>query len=223
MIEGSFIVIEGIDGAGTTTQAELLANWFRGRGLPALTTHEPTDGPVGSMIRQVLTNRLVVCGITGPRAPAWATMALLFAADRLDHLESEIVPNLLDGVTVISDRYDLSSLAYQSATATGSDLEAGKVVTWVRELNKHARRPDLTIVLDVHPEVAAQRRRKRAGSAELYEELDLQKSLARAYEQAERFVPGDTLVHVEGNGPPERVHEDVVSAVRRIRGEPAAS
>ena len=65
MIEGSFIVVEGIDGAGTTTQSELLAEWFRGRGLPEHITHEPTDGPVGSMIRQVLTNRLVVRGSRG--------------------------------------------------------------------------------------------------------------------------------------------------------------
>jgi dTMP kinase len=221
MIEGSFIVIEGIDGAGTTTQSEMLASWFRSRGLPAHTTHEPTDGPIGSQIRQVLTNRLVVCGITGPRAPAWATMALLFAADRLDHLESEIVPNLLDGVTVISDRYDLSSLAYQSATATGSEIEAAKVIGWVRELNKHARRPDLTIVLDVDPEVAATRRNTRGTSSELYEETGLQRALARAYLQAEKFVPGDTVVHVDGNGPIDSIHAQVVEAVRRIRGEPA--
>ncbi|MBI5531945.1 MAG: dTMP kinase [Deltaproteobacteria bacterium] len=221
MIEGSFIVIEGIDGAGTTTQADLIASWFRTRGLPAHTTHEPTDGPVGSLIRQVLTNRLVVCGITGPRAPAWTTMALLFAADRLDHLESEILPNLLDGVTVISDRYDLSSLAYQSATATGSEVEALKVTAWVRELNKHARRPDLTIVLDVDAEVAAKRRRKRGSSTELYEETELQRALARAYLQAEKFVPGDTVVHIDGNGPVEQIHQAIVEAVRKTRGEPA--
>jgi dTMP kinase len=220
MIEGSFIVIEGIDGAGTTTQTDLIANWFRWRGLPAHTTHEPTDGPVGSMIRQVLTNRLVVCGITGSRAPAWTTMALLFAADRLDHLESEVLPNLLDGVTVISDRYDLSSLAYQSATATGSELEAANVISWVRELNKYARRPDLTIVLDVDAEVAAKRRRKRGSSAELYEETDLQKALARAYMQVEKFIPGDTVVHVDGNGPVDRIHTAIVEAVRKTRGEP---
>jgi dTMP kinase len=220
MIEGSFIVIEGIDGAGTTTQSALLAKWFRTRGLPALTTHEPTDGPIGSQIRQVLTNRLVVNGITGPRAPAWTTMALLFAADRLDHLESEIVPNLLDGVTVISDRYDLSSLCYQSATATGSALEASKVVAWVRELNRHARRPDLTIVLDVKPEVAAQRRVRRGNTTELYEENELQRSLAKAYAEAEKFVPGDTVVHIDGNGDPDDIHQQLVAAVKRVRGDP---
>jgi len=219
MIEGTFIVVEGIDGAGTTTQSDLLADWFRGRGLPVHTTHEPTDGPVGSLIRQVLTNRLVVNGITGPRAPAWATMALLFAADRLDHLEAEIVPNLLDGVTVISDRFDLSSLAYQTATATGSEAEAAKVVAWVRELNRQARRPDLTIVVNVDPEVAAHRRRQRGLATELYEDLELQRALAKAYSQADKLVPGDTVVYVDGNGTPEQVHEAMVAAVKRVRGE----
>jgi len=219
MIEGSFIVIEGIDGAGTTTQSERLADWFRGRGLPVHVTHEPTDGPVGSLIRQVLTNRLVVQGITGPRAPNWATMALLFAADRLDHLEAEVVPNLLDGVTVISDRFDLSSLAYQTATATGSEAEALKVVAWVRELNRHARRPDLTLVVNVDPAVAAERRKKRGLATELYEDLELQRALAKAYSQAERLVPGDTVVHVDGNGTPEEVFQGLIGAVKRVRGE----
>ena len=120
MIEGYFIVLEGIDGSGKSTQAEMLGRWHRDRGLPVLVTHEPTFGPIGSVIHQVLTNRLVVRGITGPRFPAWTTMALLFAADRLDHLESEILPNLLDGVTVISDRYYLSNIAYQCASGSNS-------------------------------------------------------------------------------------------------------
>src|SRR5512139_742195 len=119
MIEGLFIAIEGIDGAGTTTQAKLLFDGLRARGLPVHLTREPSDGPIGVLIRQILTGRVVVPGLQGPRAPDWATMALLFAADRLDHVEAEIAPNLADGVTVVSDRYDYSSVAYQSVTAGG--------------------------------------------------------------------------------------------------------
>lgn len=217
MIEGQFIVIEGIDGSGTSTQAAMLGKWFRGRGLPVLVTHEPTDGPIGSMIRQVLTHRLVVCGMTGPRAPTWATMTLLFAADRLDHLESSIQPNLLDGVTVISDRFDLSSLAYQSAT--GSDGSDPSIVDWVRSVNSRARRPDLTLVLDVDPAVAAQRREERAYSIELYEENTLQKSLAQAYAKAEELVPGDNVVHIDGNPDEQTVHAAIVEAVSKLRGD----
>ncbi len=217
MIEGHFIVLEGIDGSGTSTQAALLGKWFRARGLPVLVTHEPTDGPIGAMIRQVLTHRLVVCGMTGPRAPTWATMALLFAADRLDHLESSILPNLLDGVTVISDRYDLSSIAYQSITSAANVDPS--VVEWVRTINGRARRPDLTIVLDVAPEVAARRREERAYTTELYEESALQEALARSYGKAESLVPGDHLVHVDGNADVQAVHAAVVEAVRRLRGD----
>lgn len=216
MIEGHFVVIEGIDGAGTSTQAQLLSKWFRSRGLPVHLTHEPTDGPIGSLIRQVLTHRLVVCGMTGPRAPTWATMTLLFAADRLDHLESEIMPNLMDGVTVVCDRYDLSSIAYQSVSASTDDPS---ISAWVRSVNQRAKRPDLTIVLDVVSEVAAKRREIRACSTELYEDMALQTALAAAYRQAEQLVPGDAVVHIDGNESVETVHARVVEAVQRLRGE----
>ena len=108
---GKFVVLEGMDGAGTTTQAARLAEALRARGVHVRLTREPSDGPIGMMVRQVLTGRIVS---PAGRAPGWATMALLFAADRMDHVESEIEPFLLAGGTVISDRYDASSLAYQS-------------------------------------------------------------------------------------------------------------
>ena len=217
MIEGHFIVIEGIDGAGTSTQAARLGKWFRNRGLPVLVTREPTEGPIGAMIRQVLTHRLVVCGMTGPRAPTWATMALLFAADRLDHLESTIQPNLLDGVNVISDRYDLSSIAYQSASCS-EDSDDG-ISDWVRTVNGRARRPDLTIVLDVDPATAAARRAERSYTTELYEDNALQQALAEGYASAEKLVPGDNLLHVDGNGKEDEVHAAIVDAVSALRGD----
>lgn len=215
MIEGLFIAIEGIDGAGTTTQAKLLFDGLRARGLPVHLTREPSDGPVGVLIRQILTGRVVVPGLQGPRAPDWATMALLFAADRLDHVEAEIAPNLADGVTVITDRYDFSSVAYQSLTAGGGD----DAVRWVREINRQARRPDLTIVLDVDPEEAIRRRVERARAPELYEDDDLQAKLAAAYATIERAFPNDKIVHFDGSRSVEDVATDVMSAVRTLRGE----
>lgn len=218
MIEGNFIVIEGIDGAGTTTQMHQLCARFQARGLPAIATHEPTPGPVGAVIRQALQHRLVVPGVNGPRAPSWKTMALLFAADRLDHLEAEILPNLMDGVTVVSDRYDLSSLAYQSATS-GEEGPEADVIGWLRSINRHARRPDLTIVLDVPPEVAAQRRNARNQASELYEHQELQRRLAQAYLAAEQLVPGDQLVHVDGSKPLEQVADAIAEIVWGFRGD----
>lgn len=223
MIEGTFVVLEGIDGAGTSTQAERLRAYFASRGLPALVTREPTSGPVGSLIRLALTHRLVVPGAGRPRAPSWKTMALLFAADRLDHLEAEILPNLQDGVSVISDRYDLSSLAYQSATSE-EDADPTDTLAWLRALNQQARRPDLTVVLNVPPAVAEQRRRKRGAAAELYEYETLQARLAEAYRDAERLVPGDHVRHVDGNRSLDEVSADIAAAVDGFRrhGRPPA-
>ena len=216
MIEGLFITIEGIDGAGTTTHVDLAGTALAKRGLPIHTTREPSDGPIGVMIRQMLAGRIVVPGMGGARAPRWETMALLFAADRVDHLDAEIVPNLMDGVTVISDRYDYSSVAYQSAT---SGKDGSETIDWVRQLNAQARRPDLTIVLDVDPDEAARRRNERPGSRELFEDEDLQRELAAFYRDIERYFPADKIVHVDGNGSIEDTAAAVMKAIRELRGE----
>ena len=193
MIEGHFVVLEGVDGAGTTTHTKILADALRAQGLPVRTTREPSDGPVGALIRQVLTGRVVVPGLRGVSAPSTHTMALLFAADRLDHVDAEILPNLMEGVTVISDRYEHSSVAYQSVAAS---RDPG-AITWIRELNRHARRPDLTVVLDVRPEIAATRRRQRFGAVELYEQDELQARLIAFYRDIESHFPGERIVHVD--------------------------
>lgn len=215
MIEGLLIVLEGVDGAGTTTHTKLLSAALEGRGLPVRMTREPSDGPVGVQIRQFLTGRLIVPGLQGPRPPSWTTMALLFAADRMDHVESTILPNLNDGVTVLSDRYYHSSVAYQSITG-GGDLEA---VTWVKTLNQHARRPDLTIVLDIPPEVSAKRRTERNIGREIYDDGELQAQLGRFYREIDQHFPGETIVHVDSNRPTPEVAADVLRHVRVARGE----
>jgi dTMP kinase len=215
MIEGNFVVLEGVDGAGTTTHTKRLAEGLRGRGLPVHITREPSDGPVGMLLRQILTGRIVVPGIQGVRPPNWTTMALLFAADRTDHCESEIIPNLMDGVTVISDRFDYSSVAYQSITGGGGD----EVVQWVSTLNSHARRPNLTIVLDVPPDVAAKRRLTRTAGREMYDDGELQESLADFYSNIEKHFPDDNIVHVDANRDLEAVAADVMKHVRVLRNE----
>ncbi|MEI9940698.1 MAG: dTMP kinase [Pseudomonadota bacterium] len=209
---GLFVVLEGIDGCGSTTHAKLLAKALKSRGSEVVLTCEPSTGPIGSLIRQVLQRRLFVPDATGPRNFDWSTMALLFAADRMDHLDSTVAPALRAGSVVISDRYDLSSLAYQSVTAhTGSDP-----IPWIRQLNTQALRPDVTIVIDVPAEVAEERRRARGGVEEMFEARELQARLATVYARAEELVPQDRLLHVPGVGDvgavAARVFETVISA-----------
>jgi len=170
---------------------------------------------VGHLLRQILTGRVVVPGMHGARPPTWTTMALLFAADRLDHLEAEIHPNLMDGVTVVTDRYYHSSVAYQSVSAG----KAEDTTAWVREINRQARVPDLTIVLDVRAEVAADRRRARARTRELYEDESLQQELVRFYDDIETHFPGERIAHVDANVGVEEVAAEVMRLVRVLRGE----
>jgi dTMP kinase len=204
--EGRFVVLEGIDGAGTTTHVARLAERLRGDRVPVRATREPSDGPVGTLVRQVLTGRVIV---PGGRAPGWATMALLFAADRMDHVESEIEPFVSEGGVVLSDRYDASSLAYQSVS---SGAEAKEAVEWIRSLNRYVRRPDLTIVLDVSPETAAERRRHRGEAAQLYEQNEIQRALAAFYRDLKQHMPKDRIVVVDATGPVEAVHDRIWSA-----------
>ncbi len=215
MIEGLFIVLEGVDGAGTTTHTRLLSAALGSRGLPVRTTREPSDGPIGVQIRQFLTGRLVVPGLQGPRPPSWTTMALLFAADRMDHIESTILPNLNDGVTVVSDRYYHSSVAYQSITGGGEP----ETVAWVKAINQHARRPDLTIVLDIPAEVSERRRTERNIGREIFDDGDLQAQLGRFYREIDQHFPGEQIVHVDSNRPQPDVAADVLRHVRAARGE----
>jgi dTMP kinase len=213
---GLFVVLEGIDGAGTTTQAERLRAWFAAARRPVHVTREPSVGPVGSLLRLVLTQRTNLPGTYHSQ-----TMALLFAADRLDHAAAEIEPHLRDGTVVISDRYDLSSIVYQSVTASSEPDEQARVASWVRELNRYAPRPDVTVVLDVRPEVAAQRRRARGGAVELFEEGALQVRLAEGYRRAHTLLPeGDRLVVLDGNGSPDEVAERLIGVLEPLAVRP---
>jgi dTMP kinase len=192
-MSGRFVVIEGIDGSGTTTQSKRLAQRLTKEGKLARVTAEPSDGPIGGLIRQILNGRIVGANNL---APGWSTMALLFAADRMDHVEAEIAPFLQQGGIVISDRYDASSLAYQSVMSGRGGADA---VEWIRVLNRYARRPDLTIVLDVPPQLAATRRTERGEAAQLYEQNELQIALAAFYKDLAKHLPNDRVLVIDGS------------------------
>lgn len=207
---GFFIAVEGVDGCGSTTHSKRLADALRNAGRHVVHTYEPTAGPIGAMIRQVLQQKLVLPGASAPHSFGWSTMALLFAADRLDHLDSTVIPALRDGAIVVTDRYDLSSVAYQSATAPGGEL----VMPWIRELNAHALRPDLTLVIDVPLEVAEARRVSRGKAEEIFEKRAIQERLIGLYQRAAELRPGDHIVHVSGVGEVAEVAARIWEAVK---------
>ena len=204
---GLFLVLEGLDGAGTTTQASRLCTWLRGRGRKAHLTAEPSRGPIGTEIRHVLSGRLRGAGggDFDPRA-----LALLFAADRLDHWASEIRPRLEEGQDVVSDRYVLSSLAYQ-AVSTGE-------AAWVAALNAKAPSPDLTLFLRVRPAVALRRRYAATAEREIFEVPAFQRRVHRAYGQARARIvdAGERVADLDGEQPVEQVAREVARAVGMI-------
>jgi dTMP kinase len=203
-----FIVLEGIDGAGTTTQTARLVSALTAQGRRTQATREPSDGPVGVLLRQMLRGRVVS---PSGKAPASEELALLFAADRLDHGSAELRPLLADGVSVVSDRYDYSSVAYQSA----GHADLGRIA-WLRDLNRFAMRPDLTVVLDVSADVARARRLARAGAREIFDDDQLQAHLAGFYAQIDQHFPTDRIVHVDGDASADAVASAVLAAVRAL-------
>jgi dTMP kinase len=202
---GRLIVLEGVDGSGTTTQARLLQASLLARGVDCVLTAEPTPGPVGKLIRAALTHSLKADDGSTPVTLDAATLALLFAADRSDHNRRLIQPALQRGAVVISDRYTLSSLIYQSLTApSGEDW-----LPWLQHINRSALRPHLLIVLDIDAAAARERRLLRGGRPELFEQDGLQERLAAAYLQAERFSPEQAIEHLAGAQPSEVVAAEV--------------
>ena len=189
-----FIVIEGIDGAGTTTQAKLLSEWLVSRGRRCALTSEPTKGPVGALLRQILSGSVPT--------PDNDVMALLFAADRIDHLDCEVLPALEAGSDVVSDRYYHSSFTYQSLQG---DLE------WIRELNSRARAPDVTYILDLPAELAARRRRKERTSEELYERDSTQQKLEEAYRRLSDWMQGELILMLDGSLDIQAVHRAITA------------
>ncbi|HEY3355668.1 MAG TPA: dTMP kinase [Polyangia bacterium] len=203
MADGKLIVLEGIDGSGTTTQARLLTEWLRRQGAGAHLTREPSDGPVGRLIREILL---------GSHAPvAGDTMALLFAGDRADHLAREMLPQLAAGVHVITDRYYHSSLAYQA-------LEADRA--WVEELNRRARRPDVTFLLDVAAAEAERRRTAAGRPEERYDRLETQRRIAENYRELKSRLPGEDYRVLDGARPVEAVQAELRGAVAELCGLP---
>lgn len=138
----AFIVLEGIDGSGTTTHSQLLLKFLEEKGLNVYLTQEPSSSIIGDLLKKILLDENI--------PPE--TDALLFAADRLIHYKNEIVKKLGDGYIVISDRYLESSIVYQSSQTDEISIE------WIENINRFVGMPDITIILDLPPEVSLKRK-----------------------------------------------------------------
>jgi dTMP kinase len=185
-----------LDGSGKSTQAKLLAASLR-RSRNVLCTAEPSRGKIGSFIR---TRYLFE-----ERRSSIAVEALLFAADRVDHVENEIVPALKEGRLVISDRYLFSSLAYQGA--------AGLDLNWIMKINQRAIRPDFAIFVDVDPVVVIGRLKRKKS---VMEDLVTQRKVRAVYQ---KYVNEGSLFRIDGNRPKKVVAKELLTAVLRFLEE----
>lgn len=195
----SFIVFEGLDGSGTTTQANRLVEFLKSRGERALFTCEPSTFLTGKTIRNLLN---------GPEYAQPATMAHLFAADRNEHIyrpDTGILSLLSRGYIVVSDRFLFSSLAYQGVITDP---------VLVNALNGAFPLPEHLIYIDLEPEVA-ERRMVSRGEGDIYENLPFQRKVHDAYKEVlDRFVDTAMKIHrVEGTVDPDSVFLQIKKAL----------
>ena len=195
----NFWVLEGLDGAGTTTQLKNLEAYMMDKGLPVFRTAEPTIYETGKFIRRVLPGEVKV-----PQS----TVAYLFAADRDNHLnnpEYGIKAHLAKGETVISDRYFFSSFAYQSI---GFDPDA------VMMLNSRFPYPELVLYVDTPVEDCISRIDSRGTDKEIYEKLDYQRLVHENYESFFKRLPeGCRLIRVDGTLTREEIFKFLIKEI----------
>ena len=192
--KGFFICVEGLDGCGKTTQTKLLVRKLRKMGWDAVYTAEPSRGKIGKFIQKYCLH--------GEKRTFPIVEALLFAADRFEHVEREVIPALNEGKIVVSDRYVYSSLAYQGAA--GLDLK------WIELINEHAIRPDLAIFVDVEPEAVIKRLKPKKS---VMENLETQRKVREVYV---KFVEKGKLVRIDGNKSTKEVADDILKVVLRF-------
>jgi len=188
--KGVFICIEGLDGSGKTTQAVLLTEKLH-KSHNAIYTSEPSNGKTGTFIRD--------CCLYEERRLPTAAEALLFAADRIEHVENEIKPALTEGKLVICDRYIYSSLAYQGS--------AGLSLDWIKTINSQALQPDFAIFIDVSPERVLERLQRKKS---VMETLETQQKVRDVYL---KFVEKGELIKVDGDKPKDIVADELCSKV----------
>ena len=205
--KGNFIAFEGIDGSGKSTQIGLLAERLKKEGVCCYTTMEPTNAPVGSLVRQVMTGRIRMDN---------KAIAALFAADRLDHLLNEvdgIALKIEEGTTVLTDRYYFSSYAYHSVDVP---------MEWVIRANEQSAlilRPTVNLFIDVDPDTALERIARNRFHQELFEKKSRLVEVRENYKKAFDLLAGEEKYTViDGNQSREAIADNIWEAVRGYFG-----
>jgi dTMP kinase len=200
-----FIALEGIDGSGKSTQVKLLTDKLKKAGHKVYYTFEPTDSPIGSVIRNIFKSRIEADN---------RVIAGLFVADRLDHLLNKtdgILKKLAEGYTVITDRYYFSSYAYQGAHMS---------LDWVIEANSLSAdllRPDINIYIDISPEISMKRISNGRSSMEIYENIENLRKVKDTYTLAfDKLKSVENIFITDGNRTPEAIAADIWNEVAKM-------
>jgi dTMP kinase len=192
-MKGKLIVFEGIDGAGLTTQSQMLEKYLKEKKYEVVLTKEPTNNLIGGIIRAALKKEW----LTSNR-----TLQLLFSADRAHHLEKEIIPALENGKIVISDRYFISTIAYGMI-----ELEKD----WLKALNSKFLLPDIIFIIDVPVEVSIERIKASRFGFELFEEKKKLEKIRNNFLELSKEYKNCFVIN--GNRSIEEVHKEIVKIV----------
>ncbi len=199
-----FIAVEGLDGSGKSTQAKLLSAFLSQNNISNTLHFEPTDGNIGKQIRTILSGKEKVDS---------RTMALLFAADRMEHVTGKngILNHLEKGVTVISDRYYFSSYAYQMVNMP---------LEWVMEINRQASllaKPDCHLFIDVLPQTCLERIMQNRTSADIFENKNyLTQTRENFLRIIEKTSKEERVIFIDGNADLETVFERVKKQIKPL-------
>lgn len=198
MTKGKFIVLEGIDGSGKSTQAKMLYEKFLKENIPCKLHCEPTKNPMGKLLREYLSGRINADELA---------IASLFAADRIEHITSPdngLIKDLENGCNVICDRYYFSSYAYNCHS------HPVETVIDINRICSEKLRPDLTVFIDISPETAMQRINLSREEKEIYESKEYLSAVRERYMKAfELTAEKENVVVIEGNLPPAEIADKV--------------
>lgn len=193
---GKFIVFEGLDGSGESTQVEMLSRYLNGEGWNTVLGKEPTiTSQAGLEIAEVLTHK---------KTMGAQQLQELFVEDRKEHLQNLILPAVQSGKIVVEDRYILSTLAFGSIDCP---------LEWLWQINRDLPWPDITFILKVRPATSLERIKRRGKPKEFFEKEGKLRKVAETYDKLALIYPNCFIV--DGEQTPEKVHKDIINIVEK--------